>query len=296
MKKEHGKDLYRLLCLLLGLVMFCLALPIGEAEAVPPCNLNIRYVYDGLPLSGVAFRLYRVAELNDRYEPVYTGVFADCRLDPENPESGILDLYALVEANHLQPAYQLTTDENGDAALTDLPAGVFLLVGESVTVGEDTYHVDKQLVSLPIRQQGQWENTLTLQPKCTKLPVQKLIQITAVKRWEDRGYEQERPQAIGVNLLRDGKHVSTVVLSAANNWTHTWPDLLPNAKWSVSEDVPEGYSLTLERQGNTFILTNHRKTIPQTGQIWWPVITALGLGPVLMLLGLSLVRGKRRDA
>lgn len=296
MGRQDKKFLNRLLCVLLGLVMLCLTLPVTESGAVPSCSLTIHYVQEELPLPSVAFRLYRVAELNDRYEPVYTGVFADCRLDPENPENGILDLYALVEQHDLQPDYTLTTDEKGDAFLEDLTAGVFLLAGESVTVGEFTYHVDKQLVSLPMQNQGQWETTLTLQPKCSKLPVQKLIQITAVKRWEDRGYENERPQAIGVSLLRDGKIVSTVVLSSENNWTHTWQDLLPNAKWSVQEDVPEGYSLTLERKGNTFVLTNHRKTIPQTGQIWWPVIAAVCLGLVLMALGASLLRGKRRNA
>lgn len=296
MKKYGRKQGHIWRCLLLGMVMLCMILPMTAAWAVPSCDVTIHYVYEEVALPGVEFRMYRVAELNDRYEPVYTGVFADWKWDPENPETGILDLYTLVEQNDLLPEYCLTTDEKGEASLSDLTAGVFLMVGEPLTLGEDTYYVDMQLVSIPIQLQGQWVHSVTLQPKCTKVTHQEPIEITAVKRWEDLGYENERPKSISVSLLLDGKSVSTVVLSAENNWTYTWQNLLPNAKWSVQEDVPEGYSLTLERQDNTFILTNHRKTIPQTGQIWWPVLTAVALGLLLMCLGVALVRGKRRDA
>lgn len=281
---------------LLGLVLLSAAAPGVNARAELPCSLTIDYTYENTPISQVAFRLYRVAELNNAYQPIYTGAFADWKWDPQNPKQGVLDLWTQVEANQLQPEYTLTTDDTGRAALTDLVPGVFLMVGDSATVGNVTHHVDKQIVSLPVQRDGKWESSLTLHPKSTVLPVQKLIQVTVVKRWDDRGYEKERPQAIGVSLLRDGKIVSNVVLSAANNWSYTWPDLLPNANWSVSEDVPEGYKMELRRLGNIFVLTNYRKDVPQTGTIWWPVITAGALGLLLILLGSALLRGRRRYA
>lgn len=291
------KHVNRLLCMaLLGLVLLSAAAPGIHARTELSCSLTVDYVYDELPVPGVTFRLYRVAELNERYEPVFTGVFADVRLVTESLEEEALDLYTLVVDRQVQPEYTLTTDEAGQASVSNLIAGVFLLAAEPVTLDGFTYYVDKQIVSLPVQRDGHWEAALTLRPKCSRLPVQDLIEVTVEKRWEDRGYENDRPDAIGVSLLKDGKIVANAVLSPANSWTHTWSDLLPNTNWSVQEDVPEGYTMELKREGNTFILTNHRKTVPQTGAIWWPVITAAVLGLVLILLGTSLMRSRGRHA
>ena len=293
-RKRH---INRLLCVaLLGLMLLAVAIPGVQARAELMCSLSVDYVFDGVPIPGVAFRLYRLAELNDRYEPVYTGVFADVQPDAGNLEEEVLDLYTLAVDNGVQPEYTLTTDEAGQASASDVMAGVFLLAAEPVTLEGFTYYVDRQIVSLPVQLDGRWETTLTLRPKSTRLPEQQLTRITAVKRWDDKGYESQRPKSVDVHLLQDGKTVSTVTLSAANNWTHTWPELLPNANWSVQEEVPENYTVSVERQGDTFVLTNHRKTVPQTGAIWWPVLTAMGLGLVLILLGFSLRRGKEHHA
>ncbi len=291
------KQVNRLLCLvLLGLVLLSVAAPGACARAELPCDLTVDYTVQGVPVPGAVFRLYRLAELNDRYEPIYTGEFSDVRLDNENLEEEVLDLYTRVVERQVQPECTFTTDETGQASVSDLIAGVFLLEAEPVTLDGFTYYVDKQIVSLPIQREGQWKTDLVLQPKSTRLEEPELIPITVVKRWEDKGYESQRPNSVSVSLLLDGKTVSTVVLSEKNNWTHTWTELLPNGNWSVKEDVPKNYSASVERQGDTFLVTNHRKTISQTGQIWWPVLTAGALGLVLILLGSSLLKGKERHA
>lgn len=294
------KYLNKLLCAaLLGLVLLSLAAPAVVAQPEQLCTLNIDYIHEEVPVSGAQFRLYRIANLDDRYEPVYTGIFSDLRLDAEELGNAVLDLYERVEAQNAQPEHTVTTDQEGQASISGIEAGAFLLVGESATVGSFTYHVDKQILILPTQSQrtGQWESTLTLRPKSTKLPSDlQLIGIKTEKRWEDQGYENDRPNAISVRLLRDGKTVSTVTLSEANNWTYTWTNLLPNARWSVEEDVPQGYVVNVEKNENTFTLTNYRKNIEQTGQIWWPVITVICVGLVLILLGVSLRRSGRHEA
>ena len=77
-------------------------------------------------------------------------------------------------------------------------------------------------------------------------------------------------------------------------------------RWSVSEaEVPNGYSVAVTREGNTVVLTNTAKKptdkttdktvnkttdktsdkLPQTGQLWWPVLVLLFAGAICLLVG-----------
>lgn len=90
----------------------------------------------------------------------------------------------------------------------------------------------------------------------------------------------------------------TVTLSERNNWKHTWNDLDEDYSWRVVEyDTPEGYTVTVDRQGITFIMTNSRTEeipdeptptgpdLPQTGMLWWPVPILACAGLFLFLIG-----------
>ncbi|MBS5314157.1 MAG: hypothetical protein KHY53_15205 [Clostridiales bacterium] len=91
-------------------------------------------------------------------------------------------------------------------------------------------------------------------------------------------------------------------------------------RWSVSEaEVPNGYTVAVAREGNTVVLTNTAKKpgnpdgevnppskkptgkttdkivnkttdktsdkLPQTGQLWWPVLVLLFAGAICLLAG-----------
>ncbi len=87
-------------------------------------------------------------------------------------------------------------------------------------------------------------------------------------------------------------------------------------RWSVSEaEVPNGYTVAVTREGNTVVLTNTAKKpgksdgevnppskkptdkttnkttdktsdkLPQTGQLWWPVLVLLFAGAICLLVG-----------
>ena len=48
-----------------------------------------------------------------------------------------------------------------------------------------------------------------------------------------------------------------MVLSADNNWSHTWNLLDDSYTWTVSEaDVPEGFTSAVTKDGLTFTITN----------------------------------------
>ena len=78
-----------------------------------------------------------------------------------------------------------------------------------------------------------------------------------IKLWEDKGYEENRPAEITVELLADGHVYDTVVLNADNNWMHQWNGLDKDTVWSIHEAaVPENYSSVITAEGSVFIITN----------------------------------------
>lgn len=284
------RHLNKLLCLLLCAVFLGLLCMGVWAQPETGCRLVIDYHHEGHAIPEATFRLYRIADLSGEEELSYIGAFSNLSLDAEALSNEALNLYTRVENQGILPEYTMITDSQGMASVDSVAPGAFLLVGDPVRFNGFTYHVDKQVIFL----KGE---TLTLHTKSTRLPEDMmLISVKTVKLWDDAGYENERPRAIGVRLLKDGKTVSSVVLSEANNWTYTWNGLLPNARWTVEEDVPEDYTVSVLEADHVFTLINHRKQIPQTGHIWWPVLTVLCLGLALIVAGLVIRRGGRNEA
>lgn len=290
MRSAAFKQLNKLLSLLLCAVLLGLLCTGVSALPEERCQILIDYRHEDVTVSGASFSIYRIADLNSRQELSYVGAFSDLRFEADALIDAAEELYTRVEKQNLAPERTFVTDAAGQASVSNLTPGAFLLVGEPTTVDSFVYYVDKQIVFLD-------ESVLTLNPKSTRLPVGvKLISIKTEKFWDDRGHENERPREITVRLLKDGKTVHSVVLSEANNWSYTWNNLLPNAHWTVAEDVPEGYKASIQETDHVFTIRNLYKNIPQTGQVWWPVITVLCVGLALIILGLSLRRSGRNEA
>ena len=91
----------------------------------------------------------------------------------------------------------------------------------------------------------------------------------------------------------------------------TWSGLDDGCTWTVVEKECEGYTVRVEREGITFVMTNTYAaeipddptpeaplppdpakptpggpTLPQTGQVWWPVPLLLMTGLLLLAVGL----------
>ena len=97
----------------------------------------------------------------------------------------------------------------------------------------------------------------------------------------------------------------TVKLSEENSWRYGWTDLpaMENGQpvdWQVTELTPEGYTVTVSREGETFLVTNTghgpqnpgEPTLPQTGSLWWPVPLLAACGLICLALG---ARRRRHD-
>ena len=160
---------------------------------------------------------------------------------------------------------------------------------------------------------NEWVYDVSANVKFGKTPVPDdgdTVTRKVLKVWDDDGAEDSRPQEITVELLRNGKVYDTVKLSEKNNWRYTWLDLDADARWSVTEKTVSGYTVSITREGITFVVTNTKKpdrtdtpdtpvkpsnpskpsspakpTLPQTGAVWWHVEALALSGLVFLILG-----------
>ena len=133
--------------------------------------------------------------------------------------------------------------------------------------------------------------------------------------WNDGGDKQYRPPNMMVQLFRDGILFDTVELNEENNWKYEWTDLDGNYEWTVVEkDAPEGYIISRDKEGFTYIIINTKEDLsetstgqpstsqsnsasnqdklPQTGQLWWPAFMLICIGLFFLIIGFYY---KRKD-
>lgn len=151
-------------------------------------------------------------------------------------------------------------------------------------------------------------------------PEEPKTKVHVLKVWK-QDQEKDRPDSIEVDLLQTDAEGKTKVvdrqtLTKENQWSYTWENLSAQMRWSVSEaEVPKGYTVAVSREGNTVVLTNTAKKpgkpngetnppskkptdkttnkttdktsdkLPQTGQLWWPVLVLLFAGAICLLVG-----------
>lgn len=333
MKTKRWRMLGSLLvCLLLAALLPTAATARGLIDTGKPVSLAIQY-----PCQGITFRLYRVAEVSAYGEYTLTGDFKDDPVTLKQPDqagwralAATLDGYAARDQR--KPLAALETDANGRLTFSGLEAGMYLVSGQKHTTGGYVYTPVPFLVSLPgLDGEDNWIYDATTGPKYNReeAPVQpggETVRRKVLKVWEDDGAEDERPESVTVQLLRNGKVYDTVTLSGKNRWSYEWSGLEQGDIWQVVEaDVPEEYTVTVSREGITFVVTNtlteelpdeptpegplpevpeenipdepvpQGPALPQTGVLWWPVPLLACAGMALFLAGWARRRSEECD-
>ncbi|MGN1020501.1 MAG: Cna B-type domain-containing protein [Aristaeellaceae bacterium] len=290
------------LCMALLTLML---LPCAGADTTPylepdkPSTLTVQHI-----TPGIAFRLYRVADVDDSiaFTPVapFDRYSIDFRRNMTAAEWQILanTLASYAVADSLTPLAQALTDDAGEIRWSDLQAGLYLVMADSYDADEYIYTVNPTLISLPnLQDDGRWQYDVTIGPKWSVKPIER-IDLEVVKIWKDEDSAVVRPDSITVELYGNGVLMDTVILSQANNWRYHWTGLDNRITWTVVErGIPEEYKVTIDPQGDVVIITNDAPSmttpvpdLPQTGQTWWPVpLLALG-GMALFILGWTMRR------
>lgn len=121
------------------------------------------------------------------------------------------------------------------------------------------------------------------------------LDITVNKVWSNDKVN-ERPSSVTVALYNGETVYDTVVLSSANGWTYHWEELDAEGDWQVVEiNIPKGYTPSYSVSGNVVTITNTASLI-QTGQLNWPIPVFGGLGLLLVIFGVILMRKKKAEA
>ena len=245
-------------------------------------------------------------------------------------------------------------DDKGVVKFENLDCGLYLLMGSALKDGRYTYTPKSTLLTLPNLEQTtekdpngeeivvseNWEHNVKANGKWDRSYKSggggtNYISLSVLKQWEDDSSET-RPGSVTVRLMKDGKEYDEVTLTAAKGWKHTWNNLDKNAEWTLAEvDVPDDYTVLVDREGNTFVVTNTGSVIippeplpegpvdpgkdpgtggeggdgsldipdekipqgnlPQTGVLWWPVQALTLVGLVLFVLGWADARRVKKN-
>ena len=273
---------------LCALALLLAATALAESTAA----LTIVFEAENRPVANAPFRIYRVAEW-DGGSFALCGDFAGYPVSLEDLDSEGWGVAANTLAGYaardgVAPTRSGATGAEGTLTFEGLETGLYLVTGDPVFREGRVCHPQPALVALPTRgADGEWSAQVTVQIKDGE-PSGGALDLTVIKVWKD-GDAAARPEGITVELLGNGVRIDTVVLSKDNSWRYTWQNLDAETLWqAVEAPVPEGYTVTIDREGTLITITNTapgtsggNPSLPQTGLLWWPV-------PVLTVAGMAL--------
>ncbi|MBR6529790.1 MAG: Cna B-type domain-containing protein [Clostridia bacterium] len=292
------KKVFALLCTVL-----CLALLLPTFVAAEEAR-EVRIYAENAPKVNVAFDVYLVGTLTDSGVFSLSAAFENAPVSPKMEDASLAaTLAAYAQSTEISPYVTVLTDAFGHTAFSPEVDGVFLVLGEGYEYND--YFVEPQptLFAFPNQpQDGIDIYSFTISPKLNMEPIP-TTKITrhVLKIWDDEG-SKLRPEEIVVSLLKDGERYATATLNAKNNWSYTFLGLDARCVWTVvEEDVPEGYSFSLSREGETLIVTNTLEeevppppqendppeNLPQTGMVVWPLGLFCVLSLICLCIGLS---------
>lgn len=330
MKNRLKSQIVCLLCLLFSLLSLTQLVYADEASG--ESTLTLSYKDSSEEVSGAQFFLYKLGTLSKDGELVLEKVFKDYPINLKQIDQSEWNEYAntlktYIKKDKVLEDAKIVTNVSGVATAT-LKNGLYLIVGEDLQKNGHTYKTSPFIVALPKldKETGTYFYTVNARPKFSKEgvpPSSSSRSLHVLKVWEDEGHKDKRPTFIEVDLLENGEVKETVILDKNNNWRYAWNHLSPFSTWTVVEKNldKEKYSLKIKEEGFSIILTNTylppsppenppTKTpptptppkppsppkvppsIPQTGQLWWPVYLLSGLGSILIFIGLIRERKK----
>lgn len=300
MRNTNKRNLSALLALVLALL---LALP---AMAAGSAGLTIYHEREN-----VRFDLYHVAVASDAgWQP--TDDFAAYPVTLPDEDSPAADWRAAAETLAAYVAQDTPIPAasgrvaSGSVQFGALEEGLYLAIGETVRQNDTLY------IPVPVLIHVQGDTAVTIKAEETAVTPEP-VEYTVAKVWQ--GGENARPLSVTVQLLCDGQPDRTVTLNALNGWRYTWTSE-PGHLWQVAEqNVPDGFAVAVEQDGLAFTVTNTWQqpgqpeqpgstpvpgtpstggTLPQTGQLWWPVPLLVILGVICVGVGRFRARRKRK--
>lgn len=319
---------------ILAAVLLLIACPAAAAQTIAvdmDCSLTLNLHDDAdQPISDLSVFLYKVADLDAQGNMTLTESFAeyDVSLDASDRADAAQALADYIQRDAVEADVERKTDADGQLILSPLHTGVYLILTDTLSDGETLLRAQPLLLDLPMidERSGVYAYDVTASPKPLRTVIEK-TSIRVIVKWEDKGQESKRPGSVTVDLFRDGELYDTRTVDAESSWTYTWERIdddgldgtsarydAPAAQgkdrplsgehtWHVVEHGADGYTVSYDvtPSENTLVIINTlpapepEPTLPQTGQLWWPVAVLAFCGAVLTLIGVIRSRRSRGE-
>ncbi len=281
-----------------------------SAESIDPqrsSSLTLVYKQGETFYEGLEIKIFRVAEVQTDYTFDLIGVFEHYPVNIYGVQSqtewrNITEtLTAYTVADAITPTATGKTDATGTVKFEELLPGMYLTLGVRYESEGEIVIFENFLTVIPRQTENAadgYDYDVTAYPKCEKfVPTPDEITYKVVKQWKDGGNSGTRTKSVKIDIFKDGVLAETVTLSADNNWMYSWKAPNDGADWTtVERDIPKDYTVNVNEEGTTFIVTNIYDYItdsPQTGDttnITLYVILMCASGMALIILGF----GKKR--
>ena len=302
------------------------AQPAIDMDAVAGLTIVFR---DGeTVMRDASFDVYRIGDVHDDGNISLNETYAHypINLQPEDSQAWRGTATALkgyILQDNLKPDFPGKIDAQGELNFNQLSCGVYFVVGDRYEYEGNAYESEPVFAILPARDQAgdSWSYHLTVEPKTEIIPLpespeEEYTMRKVLKVWEDDEADDNRPKTVTVDLLRNGAVYDTVKLSEDCHWSHTWNRLEKKYSWTIVERPVEAYTVTVDRENKTFVLTNtfeensetkepdpepkpepehgnDEDTLPLTGQPWIVCILLFAVGLLFVVVGLLCKRGEQ---
>lgn len=230
------------------LILLCLLAFFALVNAVfisanEKATINYNYIQKDVNIS-----IYKVAS-NDG---TLCGNFADYQVSVFDKGSA-QTLASYAERDNISADSSVKTDSKYTASFRNVDDGIYLITGESTTVGKYKYKIMPSVIKVSGK-----DVNITAKYEVTDFSGgdDEKTQVAVMKVWSGRKEDQATAQ-----LLKDGEVYAEVILNQDNNWRYTWSDLDDKYTWSVTEkDVPQNYTMSVEKDGSVYVIINKYNT------------------------------------
>lgn len=177
-------------------------------ESEKKCSLTVAYNAADAEFENTKIQLYRVADFTADYDFVLTEDFAECGLDVNHLDSSdqwatvadTLDSY--VKAHSPAAAGEYTVGvSNTTAAFDNLPSGWYFIPQVVLVCENDVRTFSSVMATLPTVEEGKWVYSVATKPKSEiAVPTYKDVTYFINVVWDDKGFEQYRPDSIVAHI------------------------------------------------------------------------------------------------
>lgn len=236
------------------------------------------------PISDLGVYICKVADYNGTYYfPTKafenSGISISSILNSPN-ESNAKDVKKYIDDNAVSALS--VNSKDGRAVFADLDLGLWIIFCKDDLL----YTFNPYFVILSDAYAG--KNIATYPKLKENLKDNKSIYV--LKKWDDNNNShKKRPESVTVELKDGEKTIATAVLSEQSAWAYTFDNLPEKGKYSVVEKEVKDYLASYNGDSeNGFVITNKYlgEKLPQTGQLWWPVMVLAFVGALFIALGI----------